>query len=79
MLEILFTAKVLPVRVLDPAHDHGIIGQGVQVFEVLQPHHESRGLGGAAVVSSVQRAKFIVETRPIHLVGQPMQRVPLIK
>jgi len=44
-----------------------------------QRYHQSRGLGGAAIVRAVQLAKCRIEALPIDQIGESIQRVALIE
>ena len=79
MLEVVLAAKILPVRIFYPALHHGVIGQAIQVLEVLQPHHQARGFSGTAIVGAVQLAKGCIKFVPVDQRRQPKQFMALIK
>ena len=70
VLEELLTAKVLPVRVLDPTVDRLFIRQTFEMFEVVQTCHQSDGHGGPPVVGAIQRAEFLCQAIPGNHPGQ---------
>ena len=78
MLEILAAAEPLPVRVLDPALHHRLIGQVEGVLEIGQPDHQPRRLGGPAE-RTIEAAKLLIEAVPVDQTGQAKELVALIE
>jgi len=68
-------AERLPVGVLDPLGHDRLVRLVERVLEVVQPHHQPRGLGRGAVVLAVQLAERVVERSPVDLPGQLQQWV----
>ena len=70
VLKILFSAKVLPVRILDPAGDDERVGEFEGVLEVVQADYEADGHAGPAHRVDIPRAKLGDGGGPIDLTGQ---------
>jgi hypothetical protein len=74
-LQIVEAAEVLPVRVLDPARDHLLVGQGEDVLQVAQPDHQPDRHAGPAEVRVIEPAEPRLEPFPVEQAGEPHQRV----
>jgi hypothetical protein len=75
VLQIVEAAEELPIRVLDPARAHRLIGEVVGVLQVGEPDHQSRRLAGTARRLVVERPERRLETPPVDQPGQADQRM----
>jgi len=73
--QVLFTAEVLPVRVLHPGGYDFFIGYVAGVLEQLQADHQADGMGRAAKTHGVQATKSALAGLPVDLLAQLYQRV----
>jgi len=69
-LKMCFTAKVLPVGILKPSHHEFFVGEIVSVLEVFETDHESSGQSGSTVVLAVEWCVCVIETLPLHVIGE---------
>ncbi len=78
MLEKLFAAEVLPVGILDPVLDHGLVAEIVLIFEIVQRHQQTRVHPRRAIRGGVGRPQSLREYRPVNLLAQLHQRMACI-
>ncbi len=67
--EIVFAATGLPVGILHPTRDHGLVRPSIPLLPILQPDHQAGGLAAATAVR-VQLTESLVESWPIQDPGQ---------
>ena len=73
MLQVLVTAEVLPVRVLQPPRHQPLVAQVERVLQIVQARHQpgrQRRLPRARTVLHVDRR---LQPGPVHLLGQAQQ------
>jgi len=75
VLEKLFAAEVLPVGILDPVLDHGLVAEVVLIFEIVQRHQQTRVHPRRAIRGGVGRPQSLREPRPVHLPAKLHQRM----
>ena len=68
-------AEGLPVRVLDPAFDHLLVGQLEGVLQVAEPDHQPDRHPRPAQLGVIELAEARLEHFPIDHAGEPHQRV----
>lgn len=78
MNEVLESAEILPVRILQQAGDNGFIAFVKSMLEVMQPDQQSGRFGWAPLLG-VERTELIVKDRPVDLSGKPIQRMPSVE
>ena len=74
-LQVVEAAEVLPIRVLDPARDHLLVGQVEGVLQVAEPDHQPDRDAGPAHVGVIELAEARLEHRPIQQAGEAHQRM----
>jgi hypothetical protein len=77
-LEVLTAAEPLPIRVLDPALHHRLIGQVEGVLEIEQPRHQPGGFGRPSQ-RTIEAAELVIEPGPVDQTGQANEFVTLIE
>ena len=70
-----FAAKILPVRIFEPTCDECFVGQVVRVLEIFKPDHQASRQGRSPVVRAKQRLVRLIETIPIHQLGENTERM----
>src|SRR5690554_3777055 len=70
VLEESFACKVLEIRALHPSVDHSFIGQAMQMLQVHQACHQSRGCGWPSCRRWEEPGPFLIEELPIHQGGE---------
>ena len=66
--EILESAEILPVRVLEQSSDNRFVAFVKSMLEVMQPDQQSGRFGRASLLG-IEGAEFFVKDRPIDLRG----------
>ena len=79
MLHVRVTAKILPVRILNPTLDDGFVRRIESMFEIVQPDHQPRGQCGRTVVRAVEFADAFLKMFPVELLRQFDQRMRRIE
>jgi hypothetical protein len=59
------TDALLPVRVLDPSSENGLVTKVMGVLQVMQGDHQPRRDPGPACLAGVAHAKVLVEALPV--------------
>jgi hypothetical protein len=78
MLEVALPTEVLPVRVLAPALNRVLITQGIDVLQVQQRGHQSRGQRGAPGRRGELWTPLVRERLPVDQLRQANKFMPLI-
>ena len=79
VLQVVEAAEELPVRVLDPALAHPLVGEVVGVLQVSEPDHQPRRLAGTSRPLVVERPERALKALPVDQSGQSHQRMPEIE
>src|ERR1700730_9185293 len=74
VLEKLFPAEVLEIRIIDPALAHAFVGQPVNVLEQQKPDRKAR-LDPGSTVLAVERRDLAVDKVPVDLACELCQLV----
>src|SRR5690348_15603996 len=75
MLQIVEAAEELPVRVLDPALAHRLVGEIVGVLQIGEPDHQPRRLAGTASRVVIERPERGLKALPLDQLRQAHQRM----
>src|SRR6185436_15115325 len=75
MLKVFHPTEKLPVRILQKASQHQVIGEIVKVLEVMQSHHQTGRQRGPANALRIERAELIIKDLPVEGLGQQIKRV----
>jgi hypothetical protein len=78
MNEVLESAEILPVGVLQQPGDNRFIAFVKSMFQVMQPDQQA-GRFGRAPLLGIERTELFVKDRPVDLIGQQIQRMPPIE
>jgi hypothetical protein len=78
-LQVIEAAEVLPVRILDPARDHLLVGEAKGVLQVAEPDHQPDRDARPAHVRVIEWPEPRLEHFPVEQAGEPHQRVAGIK
>ena len=65
--------QVLPIRVLVPTLDHGLVRASKRMFQVMQSGNQAGRHGWGALVWAKKLAEFLFQGWPIDEVGQSVQ------
>jgi hypothetical protein len=68
-------AKILEIRVLDPALAQSLVGQIIAVLEDREPRHQPRRQGRMTRLVGVDRAELPLQKRPVDRPRQPGERM----
>src|SRR3974377_2312135 len=75
VLEELFAAEILVIRVLDPMLAQRLVGEVLHVLEDGKPSHQTRRQRRMTRLVRVDRAKLLFQEAPVDRSRQPHQRV----
>src|SRR3974377_326895 len=75
VLEELFAAEILVIRVLDPMLAQRLVGEVLHVLEDAEPSHQTRWQRRMTRLVRVDRAKLLFQETPVDRSRQPHQRV----
>ena len=79
MLELLESAKILPVGILQQAGNDRFITLIVNMFQIMQSHNQARGQSRSSLVLNKQNAIRFIKSFPIYLIGQNIQLMFLVE
>ena len=72
-LKVTLAARILPVRIFQPANDQLLIVQLVQVFQIQHSHRQPSGFSWTAELGVIQLTKTIIEHGSVDQSRQPHQ------
>src|SRR5215211_6781891 len=75
MLEVLHTAKELPVWIFQKASKHSLIGEIIEMLDVMQGDQQTSGKGRSAKAVRIQRTELHIEDLPVDGFGQQVKRM----